>query len=755
MYIFPDQNKTYINNEVDLRLSDLTAQGVVKSETEYRNLIQETLKSIDANSTRLTNASKYIVKTDNTVSSLMLNSLFTDLESDMRILHKELDDIHSVIDITLERNKLFYRRIKNRIASIWKEIQYFRENSFNIESSTYTFFESFSEDSVMSLTNLSVDKKTGTLIITPAYINTFSDSADIASVDMTLYPAANKDGGLIETTDPRNTFDYNYTKGDRTLLSNGLWKVQMLASDIPEIILDIFGRGTNKSYRGLIAQIDITFNTQKLINEINIDPYGDFTSTVLGLMYKTTNDDIWHNVVDENDNVISGSDVDWIVLRNFVPVTAKILRIIYFQPNYQIVSRLMSQTDTMVDKMVQALIEQRFEKINYQYKSKDMFPKFDKSQEADLYDEVMNIIDEGGTINSLERQITNLLIPQPINIAADIRNWKLFNMGAWAIDIQNIGYSSQSIGVYISHDIRDKTSGFKINNGCPTYARLYTKENQPSASSIEWSLLIDTDGTNYTEVPIISNNEIIRNEAIKFAPMTSLQYADSTYRTNTDSGKIKNLYNVFKLDFPIHPAYQNNIIFLENGKETSAYNRPEFEFYNSTELYVSNIDMSNGSVYSLKYVPSVLDTVKCWILIPNKKSTSSKIDFGSACVFATEQAAMDVASTLADPTMTSAEFSIANNSRSYTVAFQLCTRKEYDVWFRGGTINMFIDSSAIEGNGPDWFDRFLYNEGQTRSTWLYKSDIISAPYSETGLSNYTWNELPAAIPSIILPRIQY
>lgn len=756
MYIFEDKNNQYLNQEVDLRLSELTAQGLIKSEEEYKRVIENTLQNINSDLQRITDVKKYVVKRDDLVSSEQLNSLFTDLSSDLRILHKEMSDIHKAIDITFERNQLFYRRIKNRIASIWKEIQHFRENSFNLEGATYTFFESFNEDSVMSLVGLTIDKKTGTLVLSPGYINSYSDSSEVASVDMTLYPMANKDGGLVETTSPQNTFDYNYKKGDRTLLKDGLWKVQMLAADIPEVILDIFGRGTNLSYRGLVADVEITFVSQKLINEINIDPYGDFTTKVLAVNYLPTETSTeWMVAVKDNGDVLTGSDVDWIRLRNFKPFSAKKLRITFHQPNFQIISRLMNKVDSMVDKMVTALIEQRFDKINYEYKSPDQFPKYDTTEEADLYDEVMKIIEEGGDITTLESQITDILVPKPIAIKADISNWKLYNLGAWSIDPRNVGYTPQSIGVYISHDSRDRTSGYKMTNGSPMYAKLYTKQEEPGSSSIEWSLMADVDGVNYVEIPIMPNNDLWRNESVGYNDYYPLKYS-----TRRQVSTYRNMYNVFKLDFPVHPMYKAVTVILENGSEYLVEDSHVFDFYNSTELYVPTADVVNGSIYSIRYVPALIDTVKCWTLIPNKPTELGKIDFAHMCVFATKAAAEEMINILKGTIGTPPSYVTVANS--YTVVSQLCTKKEYNEWFQNGIVHTFVDD-AVDGNhtntsSPIWFvlgnKSYHYNSSYTKTSWLYKEGCVT-PFSDNGQDYDSWNSLPSAVPTIKVKRKQY
>jgi hypothetical protein len=744
MYVFEDKNNQYLNQEVDLRLSELTAQGLIKSEEEYKHVIENTLQNINSDLQRITDVNKYVVRHDDLVSSQQLNSLFVDLTSDLRILHKEMSDIHKAIDITFERNQLFYRRTKNRISAIWKEIQRFRESSFNIESSTYTFFESFSEDSVMYLTGLSIDKKTGTLVLSPGYINSFSDSSEVANVEMNLYPVSNKDGGLVETTAPQNKFEYNYKNGDRTLLKDGLWKVQMLTADIPEVLVDVFGRNQKTSYRGIVAEVDITFVSQKLINEIDIDPYGDFTTRVLSVRYlpdESSTD--WLNVTKDNGDILMGSDVDWIKLRNFKAFTAKKLRITFHQPNFQIIHRLMTKVDGMVDKMVTALIEQRFEKINYEYKRPDQFPKYDTSEEADLYDEVMKIIEEGGDITTLESQITNLLVPQPIGIQADISNWKLYNLGAWSINPKNVGYTPQSIGTYISHDPRDRLSGFKMNNGSPMYAKLYTKQEEPSSSSIEWSLMADVDGINYVEIPIVPNNDLWRNESIAYNEYYPLKYS---LKKNTN---YRNMYNVFKLDFPIHPMYKSITKIMENGKEYVIDDSLLFDYYNSTELYIPTADLTNGSIYSIKYIPAVIDTVKCWTITPNKQPEEGKIDFGNLCVFATKEAAEDMVRFLLGRVFESP----VTISDTYSVNFHLCTTQEYNKWFQNGRMNTFIDEVFNDVDNVLSTYRNC-NRDYTKLSWLY-NDSVPVPYSYGNQDYYSWNNLPSAVPNIKVKRKQY
>lgn len=734
MYAFEDKNNNFLNEEVDLRLTELTAQGLIRTEEEYKRIVENALNSLDQNLLRLTDTKKYLVKKDDIVSSKQLNSLFVDLESDMRILHKQLNEIHRVVDITFDRNKTFYRRLKNRIASIWKEIQNFRETSFNIEGATYMFFESFSENSGMHLTGLNVDKKTGTITLAPAYIDLFNSSYDVSNVVMSLYPVDNKDGGVFVTNQIQNTFEYNFSKGDKTLLKDGLWKVQVLCADIPDIILNVFGKG-NKTYKGIIAKLDIAFTSQKTINQLDIDPYGDFKTNIIGINYQVDDDGEWLNVVDEDDNIVSSGDVDWISLKNFIPITAKNLRIYFHQPNFQIIHKLLSSTDDMVDKMIKSLIEQRFEKIEYQYKTTDKFPSYDLSDEADLYDEIIRIIEEGGEITTLENQIKELLIPQPININTDIKNWKLFNLGAWSIEPKTTAYASDSVGIYISHDPRNKKSGFRMTNGSPSYAKIYTKQQEPSATSIEWSLMADIDGTNFIDIPIIANNDIERNESAAFSKSKLL--SSSTFKKNKTSD------NLIKLDFPIHPSYTNVFSVVENGRNFVSGDLDYFEFYNSTELYIPNASFAPGVIYNLRYIPAIINTVRCWILISNKKD----MDLNTLCVFANEKTANDVKKLLGS---------------GYSVVNQLCTINEYNTWFSNGSVPMFIDSAARNliniarhlvrriGNTIN------FNSSITKATWLYSNvSNISKPYSENSDDRYTWKELPSSVPTIYTKRKQY
>ena len=764
MYIFPDKNNGLLNQEVNLRLTQLTSQGLIKSEDEYKNIIQTTLNSIDKNLSRITDLKKYTVKTDDTISSKQLNNLFIDLQSDMRILHQEMADINRVINLTYETNKLFYRRLKNRLAVIWKEIELFRQQSFNIESSTYTFFESFSDSSEMYLVDLLVDTKTGILGITPAFINSFSDSSDVALVEMTLYPEPNKDGGLFDTTTAENTFSYNYTSanGDRMMLKNGLWKVQMLTAAVPELALDIFNVGTTTSYRGVIAQVDITFVGQKMINKIDIDPYGDFSTTILGMSYlPDETSGSWINVTDDSKNVISGSDVDWIVFKNFTPFSAKKLRLMVYQPNYQNINRLLNSVDSMVDSMVQGLVEKRFDKINYQYNGPEEFPQYNSFEDGDIYDEVMDVIENGGQIATLESKITDLLVPQPIAIQGDITNWKLFNMGAWEIDPQNVGYAPNAMGIYISHDPNDHTAGYKMTNGTPTYARLYTTETEDNTCSVEWSLLADVDGVNYVEIPIMSNTENTRTESVDTASYIPLQYAIKPYRTNIN---YNNLSSMIKLDFPIHPSYVSEITVLENGNSFIVYDLSYADFYNSTELYLPTANFNSNSSYVIKYTPAIIDTVKVWTLVPNITPSNGVIDFGSMCAFANSIAADNMINILqnfkaASNTPKPSNISIAG---SYTKVFHLCTRTEFDAWFNKGQVNTFIDaaveSATDSSNQISWFvggaPDYVYNSEVTKLTWLYKSNVPS-PYSENTTDMYTWDNLISAVPQLTIKRIQY
>jgi hypothetical protein len=270
-----------------------------------------------------------------------------------------------------------------------------------------------------------------------------------------------------------------------------------------------------------------------------------------------------------------------------------------------------------------------------------------------------------------------------------------------------------------------------MTNGSPSYAKIYTKQQEPSATSIEWSLMVDVDGNNFIDIPIIANNDIERNESAAFSKSKLLD--SSTTRVNKTSN------NLIKLDFPIHPSYESVFSVVENGGNIIPGDLDYFEFYNSTELYIPNASFAPGVIYNLRYTPAIINTVRCWVFVSN----SNEFDLNTLCVFANEEAAKKVNGKLGN---------------AYSIVSQLCTTVEYNTWFKNGEDNVFIDYAIKDELGfrLDDLDGIDYNVSITKATWLYKDEAgISKPYSEDSDDRYTWKNLTSAVPTVYSKRKQY
>lgn len=769
MFNYRNKTSKYINKEVDLRVGKLTSQGLIKSEEEYKKVIDNMIKTINSDLGRVTDPRNYQALPDQIVSSNDFRGLFTDLESDLRILHRELKDAHKILDMSLTRNMVFFRRIKNKIASMWKELSKMRETSFNIESADYTFFESFdSSEGSMILSGLSIDKKTGEIQLTPLSTKTHYESKDIQEVAVTMYPPENTDGGVYQTTSPANKIDLNYDKGTREMMKSGLWKIQLLTADIPRTNLDPLGKASTTSYSGLVAYVDITFTGPKLINEIGFDPYGEFKTKILGVRYKKTLDSQWENMTTTDDfnqtKSINGSSSDWIYMRNINPVHARVLRLVVHQENHSTVSKLLSKVDTMVDKVVRDLVERRYSKSAYNYKFTDEMPRV-SDQDKDrgtLYDDVMRAIEEEQDIETVESKIQEILVPQPAEIDQNIQNWKIYNTGAWSIEPKTVQYPPSAVGVYISHDPRDKNGGFKLAEGSPTEATLYTRQTEPAGTIVEWYLLADNGSAKPVEIPIIPNNDLYRTEVVSIGKYYPLD-KDNTNR----SSKPTNINQMIKVDFPIHPAYLGEIIITENGKEIVNENSDQIEVrgkiietYNSTELYIPDVDIKPGNIYSIKYIPALIDCVRCYVLVPSVEPTDkTKIDVGTALVFANEGMAEKFAKNMSYVNMNEAPEWVVK-SESYNVKSHLCTKHEFDSWFESGRVPMFVDEAIDNDDKPgvSWLPYGhgkVYKSAKTRLTWLFRDNDRIKPFSDNQVDNTTWSELIAAPPVLSMRQKHY
>lgn len=758
-YIYPNQSDTLINKEIDLRLGEFTAQGAIKSEKEYKDTIAGILANIDTSFSRITTLNKYKVTGDDTVFSKNLSELFRDLEADIRILHSEVYNAKLVLDISLSRNKIFFSRIKEKISAMYKEIAKFRETSFNVESADYLFFESFdAENSSMVLNGMTIDSKTGEAHLTPVSITIYNNSSDINSVEVSIYPVSNIDGGTYDTTNPSNTLPQNYLKGSRNMLKSGLWKVQMITAGIPSVKLDLFGKGYNE-YRGVVATVDIEFTSLKLINEIGIDPFGEFSTTIAGIQYKTSTDGSWQLVTSTNpDGTKQGaSDTgsDWIYFRNLDTFSAKWLRIVFLQENFSTVQKLLNSVDTMVDQVVRDLVERRYEETSYSFKFVDQLPRAKTEEDhSSLYSEVMNAIETAPDVESLENRVSDLIIPKPKKIEKDISNWKIYNLGMWSFEPKQVLYNSKSVGTYYSHDPRG-LAGFRMDKGAPTQVTLYTRQTEPGNTMIEWSLVND-DGT--VEIPIMPVGSTWRSEAISYANYTPLENERSSLNLTNKS-------TVIKLDFPVHTAYTGEIYIYQNGKlVASSFSNEGISFLNSTELYLSSLDLSNGKIYTVKYIPAFIDTVECWILSPNtvptiKDDDTINIDVSNGLVFANKFVADSVKTILEGINI---QEGVAQIAGKYSDPIRcLCTTREYYDWFSDGRANAFVDELFMD-NGIDvvklltengLVESIKWSTSSTKLSYFYNKQL-AGPVSDTG-NGLTWDAMMSAPPLITKKIKQY
>lgn len=733
------------------KLENLTNTGLIKSEVEYKRYLTSVLSTLNKHNTQLFDSKDFQIKYSDFIAFKTYKESLELIYYDLFTNYTETDKIKEFLKNNLNKNKQFYKNIRERIRHYWKSLALLRANSYDVTSSTKSFIESFfNRDNNFYMENCEINDKVNTLHLTPMVRKQFNNSIDIDRINVSITPVENDQGGVFYTHTDKNSLEYNYKYGKRDMLQNGLWKIQLLTEGIPECYLDINSK--KKRFYGITATMDIYFTGMKPINRIYIEPYGEFYTKIITIQY--LKDNTWKpfRKYDNNTgtyNPISGEKIIFDFM-NIECVSTNAIRIIFSQENYKTLDNyIFNQTDAF-SKLIKEIQENRYDFINKidisdKYLTKPSDPTNLKNTTLEA---INNIIFETDNFTDTENKIRELLFPSLKNIQFN-SNWRVYELGAWEINPQYMQFSDQG-GTFCSHI----EGGYSIEK-LPFEVSLTTKEELPDQTFIEYYI---TDEKEKTFVPFMPLNQKRRKEINRMKIYPQMYTCTSIWPD----------YWVLQTDFPIQEdmiPYTN--IYINGSKMNLDTNwKTKVCFYNSRTIYIMGYKYNPKDTVVIEYYPDKLNTVEVWCLKPNNtdlskvphdynwdpifpdgKDPGMHLDHGM--LFATKEAAMEFLFLFDDkiesfpvegflPVLKGSK----NMQISYTPILTYCNFNEFKLWFLNGQRSRFYDyyfADPYKGGvtvGPLVNDGFFDSDSYiratigdiytsyTRSSWMYADNPI-------------------------------
>ena len=758
------------------KLENLTNTGIIKSEVEYKRYLNSTLSFLNKTNTQIFNSKDVQIKYSDLINFKTYKDNLEKIYYDLFTSYTELDTIKEFLENNLNKNKQFYKNIKDRVRNYRKYLNLLRLNTYDITTANITFFESFNDiNRNYYLENCEINENSNKLYLEPMNKEVFNNSIDIDHIDLEVMPSLNEQGGVYFTHSEKNDIVKNYKNGSRTMLKDGLWKLQLLTEGVPEIYLDV--NSNTKKYNGIIARMDIYFTGMKPINRLYIEPYGEFYTTILGAEY--LQDGKWKPLrqYDNKTGVYKSITGEKLIFdfMNIEPVSTTAIRIIFNQENYKVLDNYMQDQMDAFSTLIKEIQENRYDyidKINIQ--NKYLTRPFDSNnQKATILEQLSNIIFETNSFTETEIKIKELLFPKLKNINFN-SNWKIYELGAWEITPQYAQYA-QNEGTYISHN----TDGYQLNK-TPLQVTLNVEDETPDITSIEYFI---TDENESTYIPIMPVGQKVRRETNRFKiypAMYRLKKILKIIATPDLHYNIRSNY-IWYTDFPVHEEYIDKIKFYINGEvmEFGTNYANKVTMFNSRMFYMNGIEYNPNNTYMMEYIPAKNDIVECWILQQKNSdltlSPNNFNNYGNSMVeyMTLDQyiifSSKDVALEFLYLYDTYYKSNNSNMSNSYIIKKTYCHKNEFNLWFKNGSYSLFIDPAFMSlSNGLNAtpfqvnmeitnplkifpfsysyliFGLFIAFDNKygynffTKSSWLanYKNNILSYSYYNTFISMF-------------------
>lgn len=670
-YQIVDELSRIQNNIIKSTIKDRTNIELLQSEEQVRTLYQEYAEKLKKIGNKIFNYTNHVVNAQQLITVDYFNKLFEDIYIDLQSLYQNVYYVDSILALTLDKNKNFFSTLEKRIIELENKLDLARLNVNNITTFDKVYYEGFSNKAISNTyDNVIVDKKTGILALKPIETTNLNKHYNIKSVKSYTFPEDNPEGGVFDVTDELNTFEDSYRlDGTNDMLENGLWKKQMFTKDIPVLQLIInkeFGAPNTTIYetQGIISYVDIEFKYSVDINNIDIDVFGEYETSILSIMYKNTSDSPWLHInklrkdfVDDNISYIPAfketSAFNILQFRNIERFSAKFLRIIFNQKNYELMTTPHNNITNTETQIMNDLSERRLELIKLNGNAKDK-PAVPKSYDYQgFYNGILDAVDYSSNINEMLSKIIKILEPDVKLIKTDFNKTLKYELGAWSIEPKLVHYNG--IGKFKSGD-------YEYNQKAIVAASIITKQEDLKQTSCNW--YINASNNTYLRA-LIPNDEIIRKENINVVSSEFLQ------GNNWNNG------TMIQLDFPVQPESEGIIVLYEDEKPINITDT-NYIFLNSTLLFIDDIKDYKTNNYTIQYIPAKYSINLVYTL---QKTDNSDDDLEYNIVAARES-------------ILNMYLKLTGNETNYTIRKVKCATADYNMYFGNGKYNLCISDTV-------------------------------------------------------------
>lgn len=610
------------NRLIAASIKDVSNLDLLRSEEAIREVIKSYSDKFRAAEGMLTDVSKYFVESKNLVYLKDFNDLFESFYVDIQALYSDLEAIDRVLTLNLARNKAYYAVVKKRLRDLWQRLRLARMQIYDLTPGDESFYESFYSSVNSSVaTDIFVDKKNGYISLAPRLKELKNRSAHIKNILVTTYPVDSEDGGVVHTTSPLNSLTENYKSGPRDMMRNGLWKEEVLCSDVPSMVINI-GDATNKimrAFTGVVSLIDIEYTYPMNINRFDIDVFGDRVLDVDTILYKLKSNDTWSvaRIMDEDslDNSsplqtnlrqASGRGFDVLSITNILTFKAKYVRLVANQRNYELLDSDRTDSvklDTIID---QDLGERRYQLIKFGPSLEESLTAPPTDDTKSLLSKILSIIETTRNVADILDKITRVLVPDTSIVTTNFSKTLQFNLGAWSIEPIREEYTT-AVGKYDSKP-------YKFLDGALISASISDNKSIPSSATCNWYISVKG-----TDIPIVENNARWRKEPVNFIDMSD--YGDYSLWPGS----------FVLLDLPIDASNANLLGIYENGVYNKQFGT-KVAFLNSRILYFHDIRDTKRATYVVRYPVSLYGCVTQYVLNASASSQINKdLTLGISC----------------------------------------------------------------------------------------------------------------------------
>jgi len=671
-YEISDELKNIQNSLIKNTIKQNTNVQLLQSESAVRDLFASYADKIKNVGNKLFDFNEFTVESRDVINKEYFDELFQDLYNDLHALYINIKYIDDILDINLQKNVKFFNTLEKRIIELENKLDVARLNVNTIVGFDKVYFEGFNTSNKdSSYINMDIDKKTGHLLLKPITKTYLNKKYNIKQVTSTLYPVVNNDGGVIVTSSALNSFEESYRKdGQNDMLENGLWKEQVYTNEIPDLQIYINENNTEGpnfklQTQGLVSFVDIEFKYMVEFNNMDIDLFGEYETSIAMILYKKEEADYWEPMVKLKKELLGDTEefidtyseesgFNIMKFRNFDMVNAKFVRIIFNQKNYTVVKNSTTETDSLAAKINEDLSEKRLEVIKLDGGS-DGEPAIPKTFYYDSFSsDLFEIIEHSSNVDSMLTNLIEALEPTPRLLSTTFNKTLKYELGAWSIEPKLLQYVG--LGKY-------QSTKYSYDEKSMVAISLSTKQQDIKANTCNWYI---SDIYNRQLHPIIPNDEIIRKESINV--INNQYYNDLEWNNGT----------LIQLDFPFDAKTLHAISLYEDERLISLSEMNIFPL-SSRLLYIDNITDANQHKYVIKYIPAKFTTVNVYTLYSN--NAYSNVD--DALEFNIIAPRESILKLFLDQT---------GLTDSYTIKRTICTELEYENYFDRKVKNLCIST---------------------------------------------------------------